>query len=112
MDKFEKVLPETEIEYTRQIDGATEIRFTFQSEEDYRIPCHLLVPDGVNNPPVVICLQGHSPGMHISLGRPKKQQEESLIKNGDREISLPPFFICLNIHLLPWQQSFLHPLQK
>ncbi len=85
MDKFEKVMPETNVEYTQQIEGALEIRFTFQSEKNYRIPCHLLIPNGTKNPPVVICLQGHSPGMHISLGRLKNKSEESLIKNGDRD---------------------------
>lgn len=71
MDKFTKVAPELDIEYEKKIDGATEIRFTFQSEDGYRVPCHLLLPDGVENPPVMICLQGHSTGMHISLGRAK-----------------------------------------
>ena len=69
MDKFTAVSPETEIEFEKKIDGATEIRFTYQSESGYRVPCHLLLPDGVENPPVVITLQGHSKGMHISLGR-------------------------------------------
>ena len=69
MDKFTAVAPETEIEFEKKIDGATEIRFTYQSEAGYRVPCHLLLPDGVENPPVIITLQGHSKGMHISLGR-------------------------------------------
>lgn len=71
MDKFTKVEPKLEIEYETKIDGATEIRFTFESEDGYRVPCHLLLPDGVDNPPVMICLQGHTTGMHISLGRAK-----------------------------------------
>ncbi len=69
MDKFTAVSPETEIEFEKKIDGATEIRFSYQSENGYRVPCHLLLPDGVENPPVIITLQGHSKGMHISLGR-------------------------------------------
>jgi len=80
MDKFTKVAPETEIEYTEKIDGATEIRFTFQSEKGYRVPCHLLLPDGVENPPVIICLQGHSTGMHISLGKPKFEGDEATVQ--------------------------------
>ena len=67
LDSLKKVDPEIEIEYEKKIDGAKEIRFTFKSEENYRVPCHLLLPDGVENPPVMICLQGHSTGMHISL---------------------------------------------
>lgn len=85
LQKFTKVAPETEIEYTEKIDGATEIRFTFQSEEDYRVPCHLALPDGVENPPVIICLQGHSTGMHISLGKPKYEGDENSINGGDRD---------------------------
>ena len=80
MDKFTKVAPELDIEYEKKIDGATEIRFTFQSEDGYRVPCHLLLPDGVENPPVMICLQGHSTGMHISMGR---QIHEKDFKNPD-----------------------------
>lgn len=85
LDKFVKVSPELEIEYETKIEGATEIRFTFRSEEGYRVPCHLLLPDGVENPPVMICLQGHSTGMHISLGRPKFNGDEEIIKGGDRD---------------------------
>ena len=85
MDRFTKVEPKTEIEYEKKIDGATEIRFTYQSEEGYRVPCHLLLPDGVKNPPVIIGLQGHSKGMHISLGRPKYKGDEETISGGDRD---------------------------
>ncbi len=85
LDRFEKCDPDLKIEYTQKIDGATEIRFTFQSEEGYRVPCHLLLPDGKENPPVIITLQGHSKGMHISLGRPKFPGDENSINNGDRD---------------------------
>ena len=85
MDKFERVDPELEIEYQRKIDGASEIRFTYQSEAGYRVPCHLLLPDGVEKPPLMICLQGHSKGMHISLGRPKFEGDEKSISEGDRD---------------------------
>ena len=85
MDKFTKVKSDFEIEYEKKIEGATEIRFSFQSEENYRVPCHLLLPDGVENPPVIICLQGHSKGMHISLGVAKYQGDEETIKGGDRD---------------------------
>lgn len=87
MDKFEKVNPNTEIEYTNKIEGGTEIRFTFESEKGYRVPCHLLIPDNVKNPPVMICLQGHSKGMHISLGRPKYEGDEKTIQ-GDRDFAI------------------------
>lgn len=85
MDKFRKAEPGLRIEYEKQLEGAVELRFTFASEEGYRVPCHLLLPDGVEKPPVIICLQGHSRGMHISLGRPKYQGDEEDIYGGDRD---------------------------
>lgn len=88
MEKFEKADPQLEIEYETQLENATELRFTFQSEEGYRVPCHLLLPRGVENPPVMICLQGHSTGMHISLGRVKFEGDEKSIQGGDRDFCI------------------------
>lgn len=88
INKLTKVAPDVEIEYQKKIENATEIRFTFKSEEDYRVPCHLLLPDGVVNPPVMICLQGHSTGMHISLGRAKYDGDEEMVKGGDRDFCI------------------------
>jgi len=48
----------------------------------------LLLPDGVENPPVMICLQGHSTGMHISLGRAKYDGDEEMVKGGDRDFCI------------------------
>ena len=73
------------IEYDTKQKGFREIRFLMESEEGYFVPCHLWLPDGVDNPPVIICLQGHSPGMHISMGRLKSEKEAHLIENGDRD---------------------------
>ncbi len=88
MDAFKKVSHDMEIEYEKKIDGATEIRFTFQPEAGYRVPCHLLLPDGVKNPPLMICLQGHSKGMHISLGRPIYEGDDESISGGDRDFAV------------------------
>lgn len=85
MDKFTKVDAKTEIEFEKVENGIEEIRFTFQSEDGYRVPCHLMLPEGTEKPPVMICLQGHSKGMHISLGRPKYEGDEETIKGGDRD---------------------------
>lgn len=52
-------------------EGYSKFDFTFQSEPGYEVGCSLLVPDGIKEPkPVVICLQGHSSGKHISAGEP------------------------------------------
>ena len=89
LDKIEKCDPDLQIEYTQKIDNAIEIRFTFQSEEGYRVPCHLLLPDGIKNPPVMIALQGHSKGMHVSLGRTVYPGEDnSSLLEGDRDFAV------------------------
>lgn len=66
-----------------------EIRFTFESEPGFFVPAHLLLPkDYSGRLPVVICLQGHSTGMHISLGRPKYPGDEETISGGDRDFAI------------------------
>jgi dienelactone hydrolase len=75
-------------EYERENDLFRETRFVFSAEAYADVPCHLLVPREGNPPfPVVVCLQGHSPGMHISLGRPKYEGDEESIA-GDRDFAL------------------------
>lgn len=85
LDRMVSVAPELVIEYERQTATYTELRFTFQSEEGYRVPCHLWLPLSVEKPPVIICLQGHSKGMHISMGVVKYPGEDRLIARGDRD---------------------------
>ncbi len=70
------ILPERcdlaiEIEEDRIHDNYREIRFTYLAETNARVPANLLIPLAGSAPyPVVIGLQGHTSGMHISLGRP------------------------------------------
>ena len=85
MEKFTRVSPDMEIEYETELEDTWETRFTFRTEAGYRVPAHLLLPKGVDNPPVMICLQGHSTGMHISLGRAKFEGDEKTIRGGDRD---------------------------
>ena len=85
-----KVETEVEVEYDRPYEevDCREIRFRFASEEGVTIPCHLLIPNNATKPlPVVICLQGHSSGMHISLGRPIFPGDEEDIAGGDRDFA-------------------------
>ncbi len=75
-----------EIEYDRKEADFREIRFKFQSEPGYFVPCHMLIPNGTSGKlPAVICLQGHSKGMHISLGRVKFEDE---VVDGDRDFCI------------------------
>ena len=84
LDKFQKVDDELVIEYESELENAREIRFVFMSEKGYRIPAHLFLPKNISNPPLMICLQGHSTGMHISFARPKFPDDDKTIA-GDRD---------------------------
>jgi len=70
-------------------------RFTFQSEPGFRVPGYFCLPvvggkpceTRLGQPPaeklsVMVCLQGHSTGMHISLGETKYPKDEI---HGDRD---------------------------
>lgn len=72
-----EVVPEPETgDYT--ID-----RIAFTSEPNERVPGYVLRPRRGRPPfPVMICLQGHSPGMHISIGRAANQRERQSIAGG------------------------------
>ena len=74
-------------EFTEKHEGFTEIRFVFQSEEGEFVPCHIWLPEkpAEEKPPVMICLQGHSTGMHISMGRAKFEGDEETANDGDRD---------------------------
>ena len=76
----------TEIEREETEDFSL-IRFRFQSEENYFVPCYLLFPKGATGKiPLVVCLQGHGKGAHASLGRTKYEGE--VIAGGDRDYAL------------------------
>jgi len=90
MDKFEKCDPEFNIEYKEECDGYTEYRFTIQSEPGYYFPSVLRVPhdkkyEKNGKLPLIICLQGHANGFHISLGKPILEGDEDDINSGDRD---------------------------
>ncbi len=74
------------IEYTKETEEYTEYRFTLDPEVGYTFPSVMRVPKGtVGKLPVMICLQGHSTGMHISLGQPKYERDVQTISGGDRD---------------------------
>ncbi len=69
-DMPEKVDLNIRVEYEREEADFIERRIVFDVEENCSVPCHLLLPKTGQAPyPTVICLQGHSTGMHISMGR-------------------------------------------
>ena len=62
------------------------VRFTAEPGED--VTGYLLRPKRGRAPhPVMICLQGHSPGVHISIGRAQNEAERKSIAGG-RDIAL------------------------
>ena len=80
--------PEFDIEYKKDLGECFEYRFTVQSEDDYYVPCYMLVPKDIKTPaPTMLCLQGHSSGMHISVGKPIYEGDEDDINGGDRDFA-------------------------
>jgi len=77
MDKFEYVEPDIQIDSEIETDEYTEINFTFQSEASYRPLCRLLLPKGIEKPPVMISITGHSKGMHVLVGRAYYDNEDA-----------------------------------
>lgn len=89
LDNFEKVDLNIRVEYEKECDDFFESRFVFTSEYMVDVPAHLLIPKTGEGPfPVMVCLQGHSTGMHISLARPKYDGDEKSIAGGDRDFGI------------------------
>lgn len=82
--------PEFEIEYDRidEEKGYRDIRFSFLSERNVRVPCHLTQPVGADRPlPTAIGVQGHGTGMHITMGRTKYPHDDPDF-HGDRHFAV------------------------
>ena len=74
------------VEYVKEEENYTEYRFTLESEPGYVFPSVMRVPRGAcGKLPVIICLQGHSTGFHISLGKPIFEKDVASIAGGDRD---------------------------
>lgn len=88
-DMPERVPVNVRVEWTKEHDDFLEYRFIYDTEPETSVPAHLLVPHKAKKPcPVVICLQGHSTGMHISLARALYQDDEESISGGDRDFAM------------------------
>lgn len=89
----DKLIPAKEDRFTVEsetdCETFTDYRISFQSEDGYFVICNLWVPKGKEGKiPMVICLQGHSKGYHISLGKPKFPGDENTIAGGDRDFAV------------------------
>lgn len=68
--------PEFKFEWNETRDNYTISRFVICKCDSDQIPGYLLKPLKLKPPyPVMICLQGHSPGMHISIGAFQNENE-------------------------------------
>lgn len=81
-NRFIKVDSELKVEYEWDFDTHKEIRFTMMTEKYCEMPCHLLIPKAEKNPPLMVCLQGHGTGMHVSMGRVKFKRDKKSIAGG------------------------------
>jgi cephalosporin-C deacetylase-like acetyl esterase len=81
-----KISPVPIVEFESTInDGYDEIKFTFESEPNFFVPAHLILPKKRKDKlPVVICLEGHSSGMHRSLRRVKYSKDTLVHPDGVR----------------------------
>ncbi len=70
-------------------DRFDEARIIFESEPGFFVPAHLIYPKNTTEKiPLVICLQGHTPGMHISLGREPYPSRKPIPIQGDRDFCI------------------------
>lgn len=88
-DEPERIPPNLQMEGCVGGEGYTCRRLVFSSEPGAQVPCSLLLPTSGKPPyPVMICLQGHTTGAHISLGRPVYPGDETAIQSGDRDFAV------------------------
>ena len=75
-------------EEREETDDYVRTRLVFTAEPYADVLAHLLVPRGADGPvPAMVCLQGHSPGVHISIGVANNDREREMIA-GDRDIAI------------------------
>ncbi len=87
LQRFTPCEPNVRVEFTRPFGPHTETRFTFESEAGWITPCHMLTPEGTPKG-VMLCLQGHSTGMHNSMGRALHPGDVEDIESGDRDFAV------------------------
>ncbi|MBQ8583784.1 MAG: acetylxylan esterase [Clostridia bacterium] len=91
------------VEYVKEEDEYTEYRFTLESEPGYVFPSVLRVPRGkAGKLPTIVCLQGHSTGFHISLGKPIFERDIKSIQGGDRDFcvrAIKEGFACVAVEM-------------
>ena len=78
--------PKPTLEKQYETDAFTAYRMIFQAEASVQVVCMVAIPKKHDEKiPLVICLQGHSTGMHLSFGISKFPLDKD---DGDRNIAL------------------------
>lgn len=89
LSRIQKCEDDFLIESEEQKEGYRRIHFSFQSEKGYYVPCCALLPDDLKYPQkTIVCIQGHSRGMHISYGEPKFEGDVQSLSDGDRDFAI------------------------
>ena len=84
----EKTEPNLRILSDKKCGTHRDISFLFTTEEACDVPCRLWIPNNAKKPcPVIICLQGHSSGAHISMGKVRYPGDEKSAFSGDRNFA-------------------------
>lgn len=64
-------------------------KIVFTSEPFADVPAYVCVPEGVQTPlTFMICLQGHTTGMHVSIGVDQKDEVTPIEVEGDRDFAI------------------------
>lgn len=86
---YEKCDPLFSVDYEKELSDCREISFSFQSEEGERVPAIMRLPKKPcsEKPPLMICLQGHSTGMHNSFAIRKFDCDRPEDELGDRDFA-------------------------
>lgn len=75
--------PDYEVISQEETDTYTIRTLSYQVQPGDDAPAYLLIPKAGKPPyPVMICLQGHAPGMYISVGDVRTEQDARLIAGG------------------------------
>lgn len=81
--------------FTRSLTHGTVEKLLFRAEPGADVPAYLCVPHegaGRRRPrsgwPLMICLQGHSTGMHNSVGLDRETESMAVAVEGDRDFAL------------------------
>lgn len=87
-DMPEPTALDVRVEWEHDEGDFIERRIVFSAERDCSVPCHLWLPKTGSAPyPTVICLQGHSTGMHISMGRMLYKNDATSFTSGDEDFA-------------------------